>query len=34
MSPVGPLSASFAKPLKKDAYDELEEFQFTLGTVF
>jgi len=34
MSPIGPLALSYAKPLKQDALDETESFQFTLGTVF
>ena len=34
MSPVGPLTLSYAKGLKEDSLDELESFQFTLGTVF
>lgn len=34
LSPVGALTLSFAKPLKKDAQDETEAFQFTLGTTF
>ena len=34
MSPVGPLTLSYAKGLKEDSQDELESFQFTLGTVF
>lgn len=34
LSPVGALSVSYAQPLKKDAQDEPEEFQFTFGTTF
>jgi outer membrane protein insertion porin family len=34
LSPVGALTMSFAKPLKKDSQDEPEQFQFTFGTTF
>ena len=34
MSPMGPLQISYAQPLKEDALDQTETFQFTLGTVF
>jgi len=34
LSPVGALTVSLAKPLKLDAQDEAEEFQFTFGTTF
>ncbi len=33
-SPIGPLKVSFAQPIKKDADDKIERFQFQLGTVF
>ncbi len=34
LSPVGALSMSYAKPLKRDSQDEPERFQFTFGTTF
>jgi len=34
LSPVGALTVSYAKPMKKDTQDETEEFQFTFGTTF
>ena len=34
MSPVGPLSFSIGYPLKEEAEDETEIFQFTIGTGF
>lgn len=34
LSPVGALTMSYAKPLKKDSQDEPEEFQFSFGTNF
>lgn len=33
-SPIGPLKFSFGHPLKKDRDDEVQRFQFQLGTVF
>lgn len=33
-SPLGPLKFSFGVPLKKDKRDELQRFQFQLGSVF
>lgn len=34
ISPVGPLTFSWAKPLKKKTGDDLESFQFRLGQMF
>lgn len=34
MSPIGPFVFSFAEPLKDRKQDELESFQFTIGTTF
>ncbi|MDO4997462.1 MAG: outer membrane protein assembly factor BamA [Neisseria sp.] len=34
LSPVGPMKLSYAYPLKKKATDELQRFQFQLGTTF
>jgi outer membrane protein insertion porin family len=34
ISPVGPLSFSWAQPLKEKAGDDLESFQFRLGQMF
>jgi outer membrane protein insertion porin family len=33
-SPVGPLKFNFAVPIKKQANDKIEHFQFQLGNVF
>ncbi len=33
-SPIGPLKFSFGHPLKKEAGDEVQRFQFQLGSVF
>ncbi len=33
-SPIGPLKFSFGQPLKKDDDDEIQRFQFQLGSVF
>lgn len=33
-SPIGPLKFSLGYPLKKDSNDEVQKFQFQLGTVF
>jgi outer membrane protein insertion porin family len=34
MSPMGPLKLSMGKPLRKDAKDRIEKFQFQVGTAF
>ena len=34
LSPVGPITFSFARPVKKQPLDEEEFFQFSLGTTF
>lgn len=34
LSPVGPLSFSWATPLKKESGDDLESFQFMMGKMF
>jgi outer membrane protein insertion porin family len=34
MSPVGPLKFSYALPIERQPADELQKFQFTLGTMF
>ncbi|MBT7023477.1 MAG: BamA/TamA family outer membrane protein, partial [Gammaproteobacteria bacterium] len=34
ISPVGPLSFSWAKPLKEQSDADLEPFQFRLGQMF
>ena len=34
LSPLGPMKFSFAYPLKKEEGDQIQRFQFTLGTVF
>jgi outer membrane protein insertion porin family len=33
-SPIGPLSFSIAEPLNAEPGDEIERFQFTIGTLF
>ena len=34
MSPLGPMKFSYAYPMKKKASDEVQRFQFQLGTTF
>lgn len=34
ISPVGPIKLSYAYPLKKKDTDQIQRFQFQLGTVF
>jgi outer membrane protein insertion porin family len=34
VSPVGPLKFSYAKPLNAQPQDKLQQFQFSLGTIF
>ena len=34
VSPMGPLKVSLALPLRKQAFDRLQPFQFTVGGVF
>ncbi|MBL6967506.1 MAG: BamA/TamA family outer membrane protein, partial [Desulfobacteraceae bacterium] len=34
LSPVGPMTFSWAKPLRKKSGDDLESFQFRLGQMF
>lgn len=34
ISPVGPLKFSYAEPIHTTPYDEIQRFQFTLGTMF
>ena len=34
LSPVGPLKFSFAQPLNKQDGDNIQRFQFQLGTTF
>ena len=33
-SPVGPMSFSWAKPVKTSSGDDIKNFQFTLGKIF
>ncbi|HRH05770.1 MAG TPA: outer membrane protein assembly factor BamA [Burkholderiaceae bacterium] len=34
ISPIGPLRISYAKPLRTEASDKIEKFQFSIGTAF
>ena len=34
LSPVGPLTFSWAKPFNEDEEDKIENFQFTIGSIF
>jgi outer membrane protein insertion porin family len=34
MSPMGPLKLSMGKPIRKEAKDRIEKFQFQVGTAF
>ncbi|MBK7502188.1 MAG: outer membrane protein assembly factor BamA [Polaromonas sp.] len=34
LSPIGPLRISYAKPLRTEASDKIEKFQFSIGTAF
>ncbi|MDR0481150.1 MAG: BamA/TamA family outer membrane protein [Gallionellaceae bacterium] len=34
LSPVGPLTLSFAKPLNAQTGDRIQRFQFSLGSSF
>jgi outer membrane protein insertion porin family len=34
LSPLGPLSASFGFPLNDEGKDDVQNFQFSVGTIF
>jgi outer membrane protein insertion porin family len=34
ISPVGPLRLALAKPLRREAGDRIQAFQFQIGTAF